>query len=155
MWDQPLGSRSFREVAAKFIDKSATRSTTSSKRTTSNSNSNQQALSMSSAKLQQSVVEPRAGRVGIFCNLTHIQKELSRPFQITPAIVKRNQLHFGQSVTEWYSALPKAAKGGHGQLKEQVCKHLMHYVAYNGRCQSSLPNHVNCRHCGGMAKPHA
>ena len=53
--------------------------------------------------------------------MDHMQKELTRPFTILPAAVKRIQLHFGQSLTELYDALPKAAKGGHGQLNEQVC----------------------------------
>lgn len=65
-------------------------------------------------------VEPRAGRVGIYCHLNQMQRELAIPFKVLPATVKRNQLHFGQSVSEWYSALPRAAKGGRGQLKEQV-----------------------------------
>ena len=65
-------------------------------------------------------VEPRAGRVGVYCHLNHMQRELVRPFKVLPATVKRNQLHFGQSVSEWYDALPRAAKGGRGQLKEQV-----------------------------------
>ena len=65
-------------------------------------------------------VEPRAGRVGVYCHLDHMQRELVRPFKVLPATVKRNQLHFGQSVSEWYNALPRAAKGGRGQLNEQV-----------------------------------
>lgn len=49
-----------------------------------------------------------------------MQRELSRPFKVQAASLKRIQLHFGQSVSEWYSALPRAAKSGHGQLKELV-----------------------------------
>ena len=107
-------------MASKFLDKPKRSSTKGNKHIAGSLNSRQQGLSMSASALQQSVVEPRAGRVGIFCNLVHIQKELSRPFSITPSVAKRIQLHFGQSVTEWYNALPKAARGGHGQLKEQV-----------------------------------
>lgn len=58
--------------------------------------------------------------MGVYCHLNHMQRELLRPFKVLPATVKRNQLHFGQSVSEWYNALPRAAKGGRGQLKEQV-----------------------------------
>lgn len=119
LWDQPLVSKSFRDVASKFLNKSARASTNHSKSAAGGLTCSQ-GLSTSTSELHQSVVKPRSGRVGIFCNLSHIQKELSRPFQVTTAVVKRFQLHFGQSMTEWYNALPRAAKGGHGQLKEQV-----------------------------------
>ena len=59
--------------------------------------------------------------MGIYCHLDQMQRELSRPFKVQAASLKRIQLHFGQSVSEWYSALPRAAKSGHGQLKELVC----------------------------------
>ena len=58
--------------------------------------------------------------MGVYCHLEHMQRELARPFKVLPASLKRIQLHFGQSVSEWYNALPRAAKSGHGQLKEKV-----------------------------------
>ena len=79
-------------------------------------------------------VEPRAGRVGVYCHLNYMQRELARPFKVSPATVKRNQLHFGQSVSEWYNALPRAAKGGRGQLKEQVSYFMNAKLAYSYIC---------------------
>ena len=91
-------------------------------------------------------VEPRAGRVGIYCHLDQMQRELSRPFRVQAASLKRIQLHFGQSVSEWYNALPRAAKSGHGQLKELVrppVASLPHVCTY----QYSIPAILCSRIC--------
>lgn len=108
-------SRSFTEIAAAFLDK------TSKKTSAQNSPARRSTQPMwASSTAGKPSVEPRAGRVGVYCHLNHMQRELVRPFKVLPATVKRNQLHFGQSVSEWYNALPRAAKGSRGQLKEQV-----------------------------------
>ncbi|KAL0049991.1 hypothetical protein WJX82_002221 [Trebouxia sp. C0006] len=57
-------------------------------------------------------------RLGLVGTLSPQQTTSPEDSQVQAASLKRIQLHFGQSVSEWYSALPRAAKGGHGQLKE-------------------------------------
>ena len=136
-------------MASKFLDKPRRSSTTGNKHSAGSLNSSQQSLSMSASALQQSIVEPRAGRVGIFCNLVHIQKELSRPFSITSSVAKRIQLHFGQSVTEWYNALPKAARGGHGQLKEQVHNSFSSVIKSVNHVATGGPSNAPLQ-CGSM-----
>jgi len=108
-------SKSFTDVAAAFLDSSgraAPSQTTPDRRSKKHNQTDRPS--------GRHAVEPRAGRVGVYCHLDHMQRELSRPFKVLPASLKRIQLHFGQSVSEWYNALPKAAKSGHGQLREQV-----------------------------------
>ena len=116
--DTQVFSRSFTEIAAAFLD-TTTRRTSAQKSLVRRNAQQEQHLWASSCKGMRSV-EPRAGRVGVYCHLNHMQRELVRSFKVLPATVKRNQLHFAQSVSEWYDALPRAAKGGRGQLKEQV-----------------------------------
>ena len=123
LWEQPVVSRSFRQVAAKFLGRPTDmQNCNQSQAGNASLNASKHSTGRAGLGHQTSLAQPRAGRVGVFCNMDHMQKELSRPFNVLPAAVKRIQLHFGQSVTEWYDALPKAAKGGHGQLKEQVCE---------------------------------
>ena len=108
-------SRSFTEVAAAFLGR------TNKKTSAQNSPVRRSTQQVWASSIEgKPSVEPRAGRVGIYCHLNHMQRELVRPFKVSHATVKRNQLHFGQSVSEWYNALPRAAKGNRGQLKEQV-----------------------------------
>ncbi|DBA85160.1 TPA: hypothetical protein ACH3X2_005876 [Trebouxia sp. C0005] len=106
-------SRSFTDVAAAFLDTASQ----AAPRHSSPDRHNRQSPLIDRQETPHSV-EPRAGRVGIYCHLDQMQRELSRPFKVQAASLKRIQLHFGQSVSEWYSALPRAAKSGHGQLKE-------------------------------------
>lgn len=118
--DDKVASRSFTEIAAAFLDNSS-RKNTAQVRGSTKMGVQQQGVQLWASSLEGSPsVEPRAGRVGVYCHLTHMQRELARPFKVLPATVKRNQLHFGQSVSEWYNSLPRAAKGGRGLLKEQV-----------------------------------
>ncbi len=108
-------SRSFTDVAAAFLD-SANQAAPSH----SSPDRHSRQYPLTDRQDPPHSVEPRAGRVGIYCHLDQMQRELSRPFKVQAASLKRIQLHFGQSVSEWYSALPRAAKSGHGQLKELV-----------------------------------
>lgn len=116
--DNQVMSRSFTEIAAAFLD--GTNRKTSAHSSPLRRSAQQGEHMWASSCNGMPSVEPRAGRVGIYCHLNQMQRELARPFKVLPATVKRNQLHFGQSVSEWYNALPRAAKGGRGQLKEQV-----------------------------------
>ncbi|DBA94757.1 hypothetical protein WJX77_006310 [Trebouxia sp. C0004] len=106
-------SRSFTDVAAAFLD-SASHAAPSHSSLQRHSGQ----YPLTDRQDPPYSVEPRAGRVGIYCHLDQMQRELSRPFKVQAASLKRIQLHFGQSVSEWYNALPRAAKSGHGQLKE-------------------------------------
>ena len=108
-------SRSFTDVAAAFLDRASR--TGSRHGTPYRHRQHEQQIG---ALHDRQSCEPRAGCVGVYCHQEHMQRELARPFKVLPASLKRIQLHFGQSVAEWYSALPAAAKVGHGQLRQQV-----------------------------------
>lgn len=137
-------SRSFKEIAAAFLNQ------TSKKTSAQISPARRSAQPMwASSSEGKPSVEPRAGRVGVYCHLSHMQRELVRPFKVSPATVKRNQLHFGQSVSEWYNALPRAAKGSRGQLKEQVsCCHSKVWTcgsSCNASCRCTFRLSSRCR----------